>query len=76
MDVMSSSKDALGSPFSIDYWFYSNKFFFEGFRAKKQKGHVTKYHLVPLDRFGVLLYIWSILLNNVKFPLMCATRGK
>ena len=46
MDVTNPSKDALGSPLSNDYWFYNNIMLFGEVRAEKQKGHVTKYHLV------------------------------
>ena len=46
MDVMSPSKDALGPPFSIDYWFYYIIMLFGGVRVEKQKCHVTKCHLV------------------------------
>ena len=46
MDVMSPSIDALGAPLSNDFWFYNYIMLFGEVRAEKQKGHVTKYHLV------------------------------
>ena len=63
MDVMSPSKDALGPPFSIDYWFYYIIMLFGGVRVEKQKCQVTKCHLVelsasndvPTNMFGTIL---------------------
>ena len=52
MDVMSPSKDALGPPFSIDYWFYYIIMLFGGVRVEKQKCHVTKCHLVEQRVIG------------------------
>ncbi len=46
MNVMSPSKDALGPPYSFDYWFYYNLMVFGEVRAEKQKWYVTKCHLV------------------------------
>ena len=46
MNVMSPSKDALNSLVSIAYWFYYIIMLFGGVRVEKQKGDVTKYHLV------------------------------
>ena len=57
MDVVSPSKDALRSPLSIDKTFYYNIMRFEGVRVEKQKGHVTKYHLVHLTFWST---IWKI----------------
>ena len=53
MDVMSLSKDALRSPLSIDYWVYYIIMLFEGVRTEKQKGYVTKCHLVQLNEYGL-----------------------
>ena len=50
MDVMSPSKEALGPPFSIDYWFYYIIMLFGGVRVEKQKCHVTKCHLVQFTK--------------------------
>ena len=46
VDVTNPPKDALRSPSSKKYWFYHKIMHFEEVRAEKQKGHVTKYHLV------------------------------
>ena len=53
MDVMSPSKDALGPFYSIDYWFYYIIMLCEGVRTEKQKGYVTKCHLLQYFLYTV-----------------------
>ena len=67
MDVMSPSKDALGPPYSIDYWFYYIIMLCEGVRAEKQKGDVTKCHLVSFSRDLVWSPISSFLFDQQLF---------